>query len=188
MKSVLKYYALVFFIALFALSAAGQKALSGPDQAALADFQKRIADYSKLRARVARKLRKLPPKATPEQIEAYKAALQKRVIATRSKARQGDILTPKAATAIRTIISTAYVGEDRKHLRETVFEAENKSVPVRANSPYPEASEILEMPPALLLALPQLPKELRWRFVTNNLLLMDSDILLIVDYMTNALP
>jgi len=170
------------------LSAAGQKALSGPDQAAVADFQKRIAAYSKLRARVARKLRKLPQKATPEQIEAHKLAFQKGVIVSRRNARQGDILTPKAASAVRTIISTAYVGEDRKRLRETVFEAENKSVPVRANLPYPESSEVLEMPPALLLALPQLPKELRWRFVANNLLLMDGDTLLIVDYMTNALP
>ncbi len=170
------------------MSAAGQKTLSGTDQAAAADFQKRIAAYSKLRARVARKLRKLPPKATPEQIEVHKLALQKGIIASRRTARQGDVLTPQAATAIRTIISTAYVGEDRKRLRETVFEAENKSVPVRANSLYPKSSEVLEMPPALLLALPQLPKELRWRFVASNLLLMDSDTLLIVDYMTNALP
>jgi len=103
MKSVPKYYALAFFIALFALSAAGQKALSGPDQAAVADFQKRIAAYSKLRARVARKLRKLPQKATPEQIEAHKLAFQKGVIVSRRNARQGDILTPKAAT--RAVVS-----------------------------------------------------------------------------------
>lgn len=175
-------------MALFTLSTVGQKGFSGPDRAALADFQKRIAAYSKLRARIAGGLQKLPLKATPEQIEAHKLALQKALIASRRSARQGAILTPRASAAIQRIISTAYVGEDRKVLRETVFEAENKTVQVRANSAYPESSELLEMPPSLLLALPKLPKELRWRFVADNLLLMDNDTLLILDYMTKALP
>lgn len=188
MKRISKYWALAFCMALFTLSAVGQKGFSGPDRAALADFQKRIAAYSKLRARIAGGFQKLPLKATPEQIEAHKSALQKALMASRRNARRGDILTPRAAAEIQRIISTGYVGEDRKRLRETVFEAENKTVQVRANAAYPEASELLEMPPSLLLALPKLPKELRWRFVVDRLLLIDSDALLIIDYMTKALP
>jgi hypothetical protein len=38
------------------------------------------------------------------------------------------------------------------------------------------------------LRLPQLPKQLRYRFVRQNLLLVDRENGLIVDYMTNALP
>ena len=44
------------------------------------------------------------------------------------------------------------------------------------------------MPPTLLLKLPQLPKQLRYRFVNRNLLLVDRENGLIVDYMTNAIP
>jgi len=67
-------------------------------------------------------------------------------------------------------------------------ESENKAVPLRVNYPYPESQELLEMPPPLLLRLPQLPKQIRFRFVGSNLLLVDRENGLIVDYMTNALP
>jgi hypothetical protein len=56
------------------------------------------------------------------------------------------------------------------------------------NYPYPESQEVLEMAPTLLLRLPQLPKQLRYRFVGPNLLLLDRENGLIIDYMTNALP
>jgi hypothetical protein len=44
------------------------------------------------------------------------------------------------------------------------------------------------MSPTLLLALPQLPKQVRYRFVGTNLLIVDRENHLIVDYMTNPLP
>lgn len=73
-------------------------------------------------------------------------------------------------------------------LRKTIFEAENKTVPLRINYPYPQSKEYTEMPPKLLLQLPQLPKELRYRFVGTNMLLVDRENNLIIDYMINALP
>lgn len=188
MRTATKYYILSLFLSLLAGSASGQATTASSSEGALAKFQERLNTYSQARARLATNLGELPARATPEQIEAHKKAFQKAVIRSRAGVRQGDFFTPDAARAIRGIITAAYTGEDRKRLRQDLFVAENKTVPVRANSPYPEAAEILEMPPALLLALPQLPKELRWRFVANNLLLMDSDLLLIVDYMTKALP
>ncbi len=44
------------------------------------------------------------------------------------------------------------------------------------------------MPATLLLKLPTLPKELKYRYVNRNLLLVDSDNNMIVDYMIDALP
>ena len=78
--------------------------------------------------------------------------------------------------------------QERQELRRDVFEAETKGVPVKVNAAYPEAKELMEMPPSLLLALPQLPKQIRYRFVGTNLLLVDRESNLILDYMTNALP
>jgi hypothetical protein len=183
-----KYCVVSLILAVLGASASAQSTPPTPNQTGFADFQRRVADYTSLRTRTTEGLNKLPEKATPEQIEVYKKSLQTAIRAARRTARKGDLLTPATAASIRNIIRKAYVGAARAQLRTEVMEAENKTVPVRVNGPYPEASEILEMPPKLLLLLPQLPKELRWRFVANNLLLMDNDTLLIVDYMTNALP
>ena len=60
-------------------------------------------------------------------------------------------------------------------------------VPIAVNIEYPESKEVLEMPPSLLIALPQLPKELRYRFAGNTLLLMDVGNRMIIDYLPNAL-
>jgi hypothetical protein len=106
----------------------------------------------------------------------------------RAGARRGDIFTPAATEMIRSIIRAEFKGRDRRELRSAVFEAETKGVPVRVNAAYPEAKELVEMPPTLLLALPQLPKQLRYRFVGTYLLLVDRENALIVDYMTGALP
>ena len=89
---------------------------------------------------------------------------------------------------IRAIIAAHYPGRDRMELKKELAEAENKSVVVKVNGVYPEAAELLEMPPTLLLELPELPKQVRYRFVGNSLLIVDRENHLIVDYMTNALP
>ena len=109
--------------------------------------------------------------------------------AARTGAKQGDVFTRDAATLIRAIIKDEFKGKERVELRDTVLrEADTKSVPLRVNYPYPESQELLEMPATLLLRLPQLPKQVRYRFVGRNLLLVDRENGLIVDYMTNAIP
>jgi hypothetical protein len=44
------------------------------------------------------------------------------------------------------------------------------------------------MPAKVLLRLPQLPKEAKYRYVGRNLFLVDTDNNLIIDYMLDALP
>ena len=152
-------------------------------------FDERVKAYVKLRERLeAKKLPKLSKDATPEQIEAHKTAFQGIVRAARAGAKHGDVFTPDVAALMRVMIKNEFKGRERAELRETVFEAETQGVPVRVNYPYPEAKELVEMPPTLLLQLPQLPKQLRYRFVGRNMLLVDRENGLIIDYMTNALP
>jgi len=45
-----------------------------------------------------------------------------------------------------------------------------------------------EMPATLLAKLPQLPKDVRYRFVGRNMLLVDRESNVIIDYMPDALP
>lgn len=161
----------------------------GPSTQTASDFEKHVKDYVKLREDIESKLPKLSTEATPAEIVAHKKQLQVNVQAARAEAKHGDIFTPAAATMIREIIKEEFKGRDRVELRKTVLvESETKTVPLRVNYPYPEAKEQLEMPPTLLLKLPQLPKQIRYRFVGRNMLLVDRENGLIIDYMSDAIP
>ena len=158
------------------------------DEAVVSDFKSRVRGYTENRETIESDMPALSKEATAEAIAAHKTALLKKVLVARKGAVRGTIFTPAAEKVIRTIIATHYAGRDSMELRKEVAEAENKTVPVKVNAVYPEAAELLEMPAKLLLVLPELPKQVRYRFVGNNLLLVDRENHLIVDYMTNALP
>ena len=192
MKSVKKHYSLIIFTILGILAvyhtAAAQNALSPQDKKIYTEFERQAKEYSSLRERVEGKLPKISKDATAEQIEAHKKQLQTAVLAARVNAKQGDIYTPAASQLIRAVIKTEFNGKDGAELRKKVLESEAKGIPVRINFAYPDSKEQIEMPPTLLLVLPQLPKQLRYRFVGTNLLLVDRENGLIIDYLTNALP
>lgn len=164
-------------------------ALSANEKQIADTFEQRAKAYAKMREQLEAQLPKLSKEAKPEEIETHKKQFQERVRAARMGAKQGEVFTPEAATFIRAIIKDEFKGKDRIELRDTVLrESENKAVPLRVNYPYPESQELLEMPATLLMRLPQLPKQVRYRFVGPNLLLVDRENGLIVDYMTKALP
>lgn len=166
----------------------GQSGASSKPSQQAKEFEDRVKEYVKMREQLEEKLPKLSKEAKPEEIEAHKNTFQEMVRSARAGAKPGAVFTPEAARHIRAIIKREFKGKDLKELRETVFEAENKGVPLRVNYPYPVTKEVVEMPPTLLLALPQLPKQMRYRFVGKNMLLVDRENGLIIDYMVNALP
>lgn len=162
--------------------------LSPTDKAAVKRFEQRVKNYVKLRNVVKAKLPKLSKDATPEQIESYRANFEAAVRNTRKGAKPGDIFNTEGSDFIRRTLKANVQGRERMELREVVFEGETAPVKVRVNYPYPQLAELIEMPPTILLNLPQLPPEVKYRFVGRNMLLVDRDTNLILDYMTNALP
>lgn len=192
MKSVKKYYSLLIFVILGILAvsqtATAQNALSPQDRITMNEFEKQAKAYSKLRENIKGKMPKLSDDATAEQIEVHKTEFQKRVLAARNGAKPGDVFTPAASVVLRRIIKTEFTRQEGAELRKKVLEAETKGVPVAVNVVYPDSKEKVEMPPTLLLALPQLPEQLSYRFVGTYLLLVDKDNGLVIDYLTNALP
>ena len=142
----------------------------------------------KLRNAVKAKLPKLSKDATPQQIEAYRESFEVAVRNARAGAKRGDLFNHDGSDYIRRTLKVNFTGKDRVELRNIVFEGETATVKVRVNYPYPELAEMVEMPATVLLNLPQLAPEVKYRFVGRNLLLIDSDNNLILDYMTNALP
>ena len=192
MRNAKNYYGFIIFLAFWAFAAAqtatAQNVLSPQDKKTISVFEKQAKKYSKLRGRIEGKIPKVSKDATAEQIETYKSAFQRSVHSARRGAKQGDIFTPAATELIRKIIKNEFQGKERVELRTDVLEADTKGVVLKINFPYPDSKEQIEMPPTLLLSLPQLPKDLRFRFVGRSLLLVDRENGLIVDYMTNALP
>lgn len=164
---------------------AGQKQGTA-NESAVSAFNERVKQYIKLREKVEGQLPKLSSKSQSQEIEANLVAMQTNIIAARTGVKAGDIFNSEIAGHMRSIIKQEFKGERLRKLRKTIKEV--KGVPLRANTPYPETKELIEMTPALLLKLPALPKQLQYRFVGNALLLLDKEARLIVDYMPNALP
>ncbi len=162
--------------------------VSAADKQTIQAFDSRVKAYLKLRTQVKDKLPKLSKDSTPEQIESYRKSFEEGMRTARAGARRGDVFNTTGSEYIRRTLKTEFDRKEKAELRKIVFEAENKDVPLRVNYPYPESKELTEMPPTLLLKLPQLPKEVKYRFVGRNLLLVDRDNNVIIDYMVNALP
>ncbi|HJQ35158.1 MAG TPA: hypothetical protein VJ866_23610 [Pyrinomonadaceae bacterium] len=163
-------------------------ALSAKDKQTVAAFEKRVKDYVALREGIEARMPKLSKEATPEQIEAHKKSFQEAVRAARTGAKPGQFFTADAAAFIRSVVRDELKGQERQQMRKEVTQAETDAVALRVNYPYPDTDELLDMPPTLLLRLPQLPKQVRYRFVGHNMLLVDRENGLILDYMTGALP
>ena len=167
---------------------AAQAQVSPKHKEAFAAFEARVKEYVSLRKGAEAKLPKLSKDSTPEQIEAHKTALQEAVRVARASAKAGDIFTAAAAGHIREVIKSELKPTTKQEVRKTVLESEVKGVPLRVNYPYPESQELIEMPPTLLLRLPQLPKQVRYRYAGRSLLLVDRENGLIIDFMNDALP
>ena len=168
---------------------AEQPEISPADKQVIKAFDDRVKQYLKLRESVKAKAPKLAKDSTPEQIQAAENAFIEALRAARAGARAGDLFTPDVAQYIRTTLKSEFTSTDKKEVKKVVLEKEtNIPVPLKVNYPYPDPKEFVEMPATLLLKLPPLPKELKYRYVGHSLLLLDNDSSLIIDYMVNALP
>lgn len=155
---------------------------------AITAFDDRVKDYVKLRESEEGKMTDISDESTAAELQAHEKEFIARVTKARAGAKPGDIFQPAIAEYIRATIRNEFKGKDRKDLRETVLEADTKGVPFKVNAVYPENKELAQTPPTLLLKLPLLPKQVKYRFVGRHLLLVDRENDLIVDYMLDALP
>jgi hypothetical protein len=163
-------------------------AFAQQQQPAVKAFETQANDYVKLRNKVKEAGPKLSKDSTPEQIEAYRATLEQSLRAARKGAKRGDLFRPEISDHIRLTLKNEFQGRDRKEIRDIAFETELQGVVLRVNYPYSQDAELSEMPATLLTKLPQLPAEVRYRFVGRNLVLVDRESNVIIDFMPDALP
>jgi len=158
------------------------------------ELQQRVTDYIKLRKEAVARLPKLNDKSEPEQIHAHKLAEAEAIRAARAGAKQGDVLTPDVQRHLTGLIHNEMKGKSGKAAKRTAKAgnpaAEGPTSPIRlqVNAVYPDSAPLSAVPPTLLLRLPELPKQVDFRFVGRSLVLRDVGSGLILDYIPNAMP
>lgn len=174
------------------------------DASVLAKFQKEIEEYMELHQELIHRIPNVGPNATAEQIAAHRAKMTRGIQAERRSAKQGDIFKPRVEAAFRRIVARELASPERQQLVKEIKQGNPKvekvpdqsdptrehpaSVRVAVNATYNEDAPVSSMPPTLLLKLPQLPEQVRYRFVGRDLILRDTEANVILDFIKDALP
>jgi hypothetical protein len=153
------------------------------------DFNRRVADYVKLRKTAQKEIHRLKPTKSPEAIEQYEHHLAHRIREARYSAVQGNIFTPAITEEFRRVIGITMQGPEAAGIRQSLQRAAPvRSRVMRVNSAYPAGLPLQSTPPSLLLKLPPLPPEVEYRVVGHDLVLRDVEANLVVDLIPNAIP
>jgi hypothetical protein len=180
-------------LALVALSALGCPPRSAPESrrpaervVAPPEFAAALATYAALRARAQRELPPAQSSDDPTKVVARQRALAAGIRALRPDAKRGDVFTPAASAEFRRVIAADLRSRDRRDAAAT--ERQAPPVALRVNDTYPDHVSLAPVPPMLLLMFPTLAPGLEYRVVNRNLLLLDADANLIVDFIPDVLP
>jgi hypothetical protein len=156
------------------------------DAKALAAFLDQVNQYTTLHQKLENTLPKLSKESTPQQVDSHQRALAKLLQEARKDAKQGDIFIPVSQTVIKKLIAKVLSGPDGPSLKASVMD-ENPGVPnLKVNARYPDEIPVSTIPPQLLELLPKLPEEMEYRFVGNDLILMDTHGHIVADFIPNS--
>lgn len=174
--------------AAMAATGLGQQATVSADEKAFAQFEAAIADYMKLRQRLRNEI--TGPVAGSTAIELTRASdsLAAAIQRARAGARVGNIFAVPITVAFKHRVDEV-VRQDNLAPLLAIIDDEPPTIKTPAiHLRFPAASQMATMPPTLLAALPELPKELEYRIVGEYLVLRDVDAALILDYIPAAVP
>ena len=162
--------------------------LSEADAQALATMNDRLKDYVEIHRKVEDTLPKLPKDATPTQIDQNQRLFEQRLRAARKSAKQGDIFTAEATPVIKRLLATVFAGPEGKQLKASIMDENPTGISISVNGRYPDNVPISTVPPEVLQTLPKLAEDMEYRFVGDNLILLDAHAHIIADYISNAIP
>ncbi len=89
---------------------------------------------------------------------------------------------------VKRLLARVFAGADGKQLRASIMDENVKPMALKVNQRYPDEIPLTTMPPEVLQTLPKLPEELEYRFVAEQLILLDPHAHIIADYIIDALP
>jgi hypothetical protein len=155
--------------------------------AAMQEFEQRLNEYLKLRSELASKLRPLAPTGNAADLATRQAAIAAALRTARKSARQGDLVPAAVAAQIAKACTEDFHFRNPDVRQATLQEVPNAPRPL-INKTFPESEALPTVPPLLLSKLPRLPDNLQYRFYGRNIVLLDGDTQLIIDYVPNVLP
>jgi hypothetical protein len=161
------------------------------EERTLTEFDARVARYVALHRRLERSL---PPEQMFDDWDEMSTArdeLADAIRDARTNARPGDIFSPGFREVIAKRVDDTLAGAD--YDLATVLAAINDEVSpharrLKVNGRFRWEEVGAAMWPALLQVLPALPRELEYRFVNRDLVLIDVHADLVVDILKEALP
>lgn len=176
--------------------AKGEEQRRKDTEEAIKDFIDRVEDYLELHEKAAETLPKLTGEEDPAAVAAHRVALAQAIRVRRASARRGEIFDARVVPTIVERVRTELQGAEARPARKVIREGNPKfdpegvvPVPVAVNAPYPLRAPVSTVPASVLLVLPPLPANiLEYRFVGRDLILIDTEANLIVDYILGAAP
>lgn len=155
---------------------------------AVEEFTAKVKEYATLHKKIEDGLPQLPAKPTPEQIDARQRELGRLVKQARATARQGDVFTATMQAYVRKQLLKVFSGPEGAARLASVMDENPVGTKVVVNDRYPDKIPLSSMPPEVLQVLPKMPEELEYRFVGDNLVILDPHAHIIVDYVSGVLP
>ena len=173
-------------IAVSAVSAYGQN--NGSDAARA--FVSATRDYAAMHRRLEQQIGSIEISSSVDQINRLINQLATAIRVERADAKQGDLFTPALARELRASINEALLAHDFSAAdvmaAGRVDGIDYERVALRVNGTFPWVLGAA-MFPCVIEALPELPSELQYRIVDNDLVLIDIHASLIVDILPSAL-
>jgi hypothetical protein len=162
--------------------------LSAEDAKALATMNDRLVAYVTLHQKIEATLPKIPDSATPEQIDKNQRLFEQKIREARKTAKQGDIFTPEARPVILRLLAAVFDGPDGKALKASIMDENPKDISHSVNGRYPDTVPLSSVPPEVLQTMPKLTEDMEYRFIGDDLILLDNHAHIVADFIENALP
>jgi hypothetical protein len=152
------------------------------DGETLAEFNRRVADYTALRSRLEAGLPPLRVTTDADEIETFEHRLAELIDDARGS-RRGQLFIPAMEGQLKRML-------DAKADAPTVAAIMDDGpgeFDIDINERYSKKFALATMPPNLLLLLPDLPKDLEYRFVGRHFILRDARANIIIDEIPYAI-
>lgn len=152
------------------------------DAETTAEFLRRVQDYDALRRRLEIGLPPLVVTTDADEIESFEHQLAERIRHARGR-RRGQLFTaPMEGQLKRMLVVRADATTIAAMMEDGPGEFE-----VDINDTYNKKHSLATMPPNLLQVLPDLPKDIEYRFVGRHLILRDARANMIIDEIPYAI-
>lgn len=174
------------------------------DSELLEEFYEEIQEYVRLRQAVVAGVPPLPADASADHISIRQKALTAAIVKHRRKARPGEIFKPEVEAAFRRIFKEAFATPEAAGMLDSIKQGNpkvegvpnpgdptkevRKAVPLGVNVVYPDDAPFSSVPSTLLLQIPALPAEVRYRFVGRALIVRDTEANVILDFIRDIVP